>query len=590
MANARSDTPALTDEQLRQRFAQSSRAGLPYNPATEPIEIKGANLARLKEGMNTHGWKDLRFVTEAQATAMGWTIKTRAPRVEINIRNSVTGRYQRVALVNAQSVIGMPSELAMLESPLAQLEPPGEAEPSQESGVPAVSTQVGLAESQDDLMTIAPAGPHVDLVPEAEQKAPTLQDGKAPNEAQGLQPGYRWLLAHGADNYLGDPKNNPSYFVELEDSAGERTTLWGLGLQQSLVDAGARIGDAVAIEEIGRKDVTVQVLDEGKLVEKPGQRVEWRTSLQPSQPEKSREAQQASPASRASLAGADHPQHRMTVPSSARFAIMAPYWLHGLHNFSGLAIADELNRTIHKLQLTSSQEAIQKLLSAHPRARELGLRVVDEAMFLEDPWRRTNPGEPTHLLNGELVRDSEGAYRPKAGGKAILKDSGDSLILKNKSEQAYRGAMELAIAKGWKAISLNGKPAMLADAWLEAKLLGLEVVNYKPTEQDRARYAQRLAAQERGDGSKDHLEVRPAPSQPGSKVVAAGQHIGPIIEVGTDHLAQKTGRYDSSIVWHEIAALQGDQPRAGVSAEITYVNGKGTVSNMDRRRQLEHGR
>ncbi len=96
-------------------------------------------------------------------------------------------------------------------------------------------------------------------------------------------------------------------------------------------------------------------------------------------------------------------------------------------------------------------------------------------------------------LDAYLVRDEKGFYRPAAGGLPLLHDQGDSMVLKSKGADAYRGAMELALAKGWTAIELKGKPAMLAEAWLEAKLVGLDVVNYSPSEKDKTRFAERLA-------------------------------------------------------------------------------------------------
>lgn len=74
-----------------------------------------------------------------------------------------------------------------------------------------------------------------------------------------------------------------------------------------------------------------------------------------------------------------------------------------------------------------------------------------------------------------------------------MQDQNDSIVLKNKDTTAYRGAMELRKAKGWSAIELKGKPAMMANAWLEAKLMGLDVVNYSPSEKDLANYHARVA-------------------------------------------------------------------------------------------------
>lgn len=197
--------------------------------------------------------------------------------------------------------------------------------------------------------------------------------------------------------------------------------------------------------------------------------------------------------------------------STGRFAALAPYWLDGLHNFEGIALANEINEAIKQSNLALDREAIARLLAVYPRARGHGIEIVDESKYLNDPHRKANVSEPRSLLGGDLVRDKDGSYRPKAGGLTVLQDLGSSVVLKTKSSLAYRGAMELAIAKGWKAIELKGKPAMLADAWLEAKLLGLEVVNYAPTEKDRTRYAERLAEQSQRKAAESSKAAEAAP-------------------------------------------------------------------------------
>lgn len=176
----------------------------------------------------------------------------------------------------------------------------------------------------------------------------------------------------------------------------------------------------------------------------------------------------------------------------ARFAVMAPYWVNGLHNAEGIALAAQINKSILEKSLSENRDAISRLLSLQEKARLLGLSVVPESQYLNDPDIKRDTANPRSLLDGALARDKDGSYRPKEGGPAVLQDKGDSLVLKSKGAQAFQGAMELAVAKGWTAIELKGKPAMMADAWVEAKLMGLDVVNYKPSEKDMARFEARL--------------------------------------------------------------------------------------------------
>lgn len=186
--------------------------------------------------------------------------------------------------------------------------------------------------------------------------------------------------------------------------------------------------------------------------------------------------------------------------ASGRYVVAAPYWLDGLHNYPGLAMAKELNEVIRKAGISRDPQAMARLMEGRDRAAMYELKVITEEEQQRDLDFLANPAEPATLLDGALVRDKEGAYRPKGGGLGVLVDRGESLTVQSKSAEAYKAAIELAKAKGWTAIELSGKGKMLSDAWLEAKISGVEVVNYKPTLEDEKRLAERLAAENEKKG------------------------------------------------------------------------------------------
>lgn len=210
-------------------------------------------------------------------------------------------------------------------------------------------------------------------------------------------------------------------------------------------------------------------------------------------------------------------------PEPEQFAVSAPYWLDGLHNFEGLKLAEEINRLIEEKNLEHKKDAVDSLLATYPDKLKFELAVVDKNKHELNPHRKANLAEPAILLKGALIRDKEGKYRPKEGGLPIIEDKGTSLKLKRKNGKAYEAAMELALAKGWKAIELNGNPKMLGQAWLEAQMRGLDVVNYSPSEKDREALAQRIAerdaamAKERGP---ETVEVRPVIDSDGREGMA----------------------------------------------------------------------
>ena len=263
-----------------------------------------------------------------------------------------------------------------------------------------------------------------------------------------------------------------------------------------------------------------------------------------------------------------------------RFAVNAPYWLNGLHNQAGLALAEEINKVVASNKLQEEQDAIEQILAVnYPDAKRFGLAVIAEKKHLDEPHRQMNLAEPKSLLEGAFVRDKDGAYRPAAGGRAVLLDKGDSLVLKNKDIASYEAAVALAKAKGWTAIKLNGRPAMMEQAWIAAKLAGIEVTNYTPTKEAQAKFADRVAAQK----LENIVEInRVEPS------VSSGDFEGKILRFENGQAVQKIGRDPDVTVRHDISKLSKDLV-VGEVASIHY-DKDGYAMVYDKTLNKAHGR
>lgn len=264
--------------------------------------------------------------------------------------------------------------------------------------------------------------------------------------------------------------------------------------------------------------------------------------------------------------------------TSTLFAATAPYWLNGLHNREGIALADEINQVVFGSKLAENKDAIAELLDTYSQAKKLGLNVVPQQWHLEDPLRKMNLAEPCFLLDGAFVRDKDGTYRPKEGGRAVLVDKGNSLLLKNKTPESYEAAVALAQAKGWTAISLTGKPQMMEQAWIAAKLAGIEVINYEPSKEAKAKFAERLA--ERQAGAEMHQEA--------AQCVSEGRHSGKILAIEDGQAVQKIGRDPDVTVRHDISKLSR-VPEVGAVEDISYdKSGRGIVKDRAQEKAIEH--
>lgn len=92
---------------------------------------------------------------------------------------------------------------------------------------------------------VGPAAASASVAEIASQKA-----AEAPQARPGVVAGV--LLEHGPARFEHDPKKNPSYFVKVETSAGERT-VWGLDLERAVKDSGIEPGQRIELEKVGSK-------------------------------------------------------------------------------------------------------------------------------------------------------------------------------------------------------------------------------------------------------------------------------------------------------------------------------------------------
>ncbi len=108
------------------------------------------------------------------------------------------------------------------------------------------------------------------------------------------------LIEHGEAPYQHNDDNQMSYFVTLKPEGSKPRTVWGVGLEEAMSDAGLKQGDQVRLQDLGTQPVVVQVIEEdGTVTDKTVNRREW--SAQPVAPE--REVAETTPKGQAAAAG-----------------------------------------------------------------------------------------------------------------------------------------------------------------------------------------------------------------------------------------------------------------------------------------------
>ena len=98
-------------------MAQAVRVGAAFNPLSAPDGqgevFEGNAQTLLTKAIADHGWDDMRFVTEHQINAAGWTLNPGAEKVQITLKDE-RGAWGNRVLYNAEHISGIPSVEAML--------------------------------------------------------------------------------------------------------------------------------------------------------------------------------------------------------------------------------------------------------------------------------------------------------------------------------------------------------------------------------------------------------------------------------------------------------------------------------------------
>ncbi|MBH5714295.1 PriCT-2 domain-containing protein [Neisseria meningitidis] len=99
---------------------------------------------------------------------------------------------------------------------------------------------------------------------------------------------------------------------------------------------------------------------------------------------------------------------------------------------------------------------------------------------------------------------------PRTDKLAIDARSENILKTRNNDKKTIKNMLAIAETNGWQNIKVKGSPEFKKEMWLQARLKGLEVQGYKPSEQDKKLLETRKAQLERGINS---ISKENSPSQ-----------------------------------------------------------------------------
>jgi Large polyvalent protein-associated domain 7 len=167
-------------------------------------------------------------------------------------------------------------------------------------------------------------------------------------------------------------------------------------------------------------------------------------------------------------------------------------------------------------------------------------------------------------------------------GARAFTDRGHRLSTPSENTEVIKSLITIAHARGWNDITVSGTERFRRDAWAQARLLGLEVRGYKPTDIENERLVRSLArrderptAAKRGRSAKTQAEPRAAKTkkkesgvakESGSERSSRGTLItGRLLDHGRDTYQHKPNEAASYFIKLETA--RGERTVWGVDLE-----------------------
>jgi putative DNA primase/helicase len=169
-------------------------------------------------------------------------------------------------------------------------------------------------------------------------------------------------------------------------------------------------------------------------------------------------------------------------------------------------------------------------------------------------------------------------------GDLAFADRGKRLSTRLENTEVIRDLVTIAKERGWSEIAITGTQRFRKEAWQQAKLSGLAVRGYRPSDLERAQLA-RLIARERDPGSNTPSTEYSAPSERSATSVPAAEET---VRSEIHHVVQAPDRVHAGQLIDHGAANYRHDARADLSyfVKIDTPDGEHTLWGKDLERAL----
>ena len=312
-----------------------------------------------------------------------------------------------------------------------------------------------------------------------EEKAVEQQKVAEPTRRQSSVPadGER-IVTVGSAPYLHNDQNKESPYIVLERDGKERT-VWGVDIPDAMERSGAEVGDRIRLHSLGKQPVEVEV----PIYDKNGEVIGMETKAAYRNIFDMEIVREQDKQKEAESSAQDY--RRDAIEQASHDTDIQEQIQHGEAPDSMKDKADKAFAIANDPELQRSQADYEdSMRRQNAEQAQLEFRIPDSVAA----QYRTN-GNEKYMLD------------PRTDKLAIDARSENILKTRNNDKKTIKNMLAIAETNGWQNIKVKGSPEFKKEMWLQARLKGLEVQGYKPSEQDKKLLETRKAQLERGINS-----------------------------------------------------------------------------------------
>lgn len=158
----------------------------------------------------------------------------------------------------------------------------------------------------------------------------------------------------------------------------------------------------------------------------------------------------------------------------------------GKDNGRPSAAKEDRNAAELGASIAATAQKMRPVLKRHIIEEELSDSLRKRYIIAQERVGFLNKGQTQFVLRGGIDQ-----------GKVGFLDSGKNITTERQDQETVRAMIEVATAKGWGKISVDGTDEFKRLAWLEASLKGIEVRGFEPKEADKKMLVELSKVQEK---------------------------------------------------------------------------------------------